>query len=110
VKVRPHACPSHPPPVLVGLLAVARLAAEANVERIFGRATFGPSLAVVELENLDVAFTAVHTAPHVSQHDVDFHPLRDVAVVTNTDAGGFLLRCALLGRFKRALREGVLLL
>ena len=65
---------------------------------------------MVELENLDVAFTAVHAASFVTQNDVDFHPLRDVAVVTNTDAGGFLLRRALLGRFKRAPREVVLLL
>jgi len=110
VKVQPHACPSHPPPVLVGLLVVAGLAAEANVERILRRATFGPSLAVVELENLDVAFTAVHTAPLVSQHDVDFHPLGNVAVVANTDTGGLLLRRTLLSWFKRTPSEIVLLL
>ena len=75
MKIQPHACPSHPPPILVGLLTDTRLAAQANVERIFRRASLGPGLAVVELENLDVAFTAVHTAPLVSQHDVDFHPI-----------------------------------
>ena len=65
---------------------------------------------MVELENLDVAFTAVDATSFVAQHDVDFHPLRDVTVVTNADAGGPLLRRALLGRFKRAPREVVLLL
>jgi len=64
---------------------------------------------MVEFENLDVAFTAVHAASFVSQHDVDFHPLRDVAVVTNTETGGFLLGGALFGRLKRAPREVVLL-
>ena len=64
---------------------------------------------MVELENLDVAFTAVYAKSFVSQHDMDFHPLRNVAVVTNTDACGFLLCCALLGRFKRAPGEVVLL-
>ena len=65
---------------------------------------------MVELENLDVAFTAVDASSFVSQHDVDFHPLRDVAVVANTNAGGLLLRRALLGWFERAPHEVVLLL
>ena len=46
----------------------------------------------------------------VSQYDVDFHPLRDVAVVADTDSGGLLLGRALLGRFKRPPGEVVLLL
>jgi len=65
---------------------------------------------VVELENLDVAFTAVYASPLVTQHDMDFHPLRDVTVVANTNTGGFLLGRALLGRFKRTPREIMLLL
>jgi len=64
---------------------------------------------MVKFEDHDVAFTAVHTASIVTQDDVDFDPLRDVAVVTNPNAGGLLLRRALLGWLKRSPREVVLL-
>ena len=65
---------------------------------------------MVELENLDVAFTTIRAASLVTQNNMNFHPLRDVAVVTNADAGGLFTRRALLSRFKRAPREVVLLL
>ena len=65
---------------------------------------------MVKLEDLDVAFTAVHALTFVTKNNVDFHPLRDVPVVTNPDARSFPLRCALLGRLKRAPREIMLLL
>ena len=65
---------------------------------------------MVKFENLDVAFTAVHASTFVTKNDVDFHPLWDVPVVTNPDARSFPLRCALLGRLKRAPREIMLLL
>ena len=51
---------------------------------------------MVKLEYLDVAFTAVHTSTFVTKNDVDFHPLWDVAVVTNPDARSFPLHRALL--------------
>ena len=65
---------------------------------------------MVELENLDVAFTAVHASTLVTKNNVDFHPLWDVPVVTNSDVRGFLLRRALLGWLKRTPRELMLLL
>ena len=65
---------------------------------------------MVKLEDLDVAFTAVHALTFVTKNDMDFHPLWDVAVVTNPDARSFSLHRALLGRLKRAPREVMLLL